>query len=299
MWEIDPREKDARVLRLKIGKILEELEHGLHESGQDGEGIDFLGVRPFQFGDQPSRVDWLLSGRSDEDIDLVVRMFAPERKIAVVVVADLAPSMYVPKAKALYAQGVVELFARSAFCLGGPVCIVGHAERELLSSGWLTDTDALMSFLRLSDNPRLRRSYVERYRSIEAFFAEWRLRNALIVFVSDLRVVDALPMNFLGSINPEKDNVRVAYVMLDEWWGFKPSRHLFPVRHPETESTTFLDMREGGDIHRQVILKEDRLKELRTRGRRYGMHVFTLPLAHEHPLREFDKAWHKHAYLSE
>lgn len=299
MWGIDPREKDARVLRLKIGKILEELEHGFHESRQKGEGLDFLGVRQFESGDQPSRIDWLASGRSDEDTDLVVRMFAPERKISVVVVADLASPMCVPRTKALYAQGIVELFARSTFHLAGHACIVGRSERELISSGWLSDTDALMSFLRCSDHSRLRRAYVEHHQSLSALFAEWRLRNMLIVLVSDLRTADALPMDFLGSVNPEGDNVRVAYVVLDEWCGFQPSHHLLPLRNPGTSRVKFFDMREGGDVHRQVLLKEERLAALRVLGRRQGMHVFTLSLSHERPLHEFDNMWHKCADLSE
>jgi uncharacterized protein (DUF58 family) len=244
-------------------------------------------------GDSPRRVDWKASSRSDDETDLVVREFAPERKVSVLVVADLSPAMEHPKTKAVHAHALVELFARSAFSLGGSSRIIGVTKDGIIASPPLESGDDILLFMRQVDDERMRSKFREPWRNMSTLLAEWKPKNTLVVFVSDLRSMDVIPINAIGVIDRVRQNIEFTCAVLDEWSGFVPSTHMVSLRHAESGVTSYFDLREGGELHRESVKFQERVEKMRSISRRLGMSVHTLPLADERPLAQFMRSWHK------
>ena len=127
MWGVNTRHPIYSALRVQIANIVAEYAHGFALSALRGRGLEFSGLRKFAQGDAPNRVAWKASARLLDDTDLLVRTFTPERKPVVIVVADLSRSMESPQSKAFHAHAMVEMYARSAFLLGGTSYVVGVA----------------------------------------------------------------------------------------------------------------------------------------------------------------------------
>lgn len=293
MWGVDSGSVTSRALRVRIARIADEYAHGFCDSILRGHGVDFLGVRPFEDGDSPRRVDWKASSRTDNDTELVVREFTPERKASVIVIADLGDAMRYPITKAHHAHALVEMFTRSAFVLGGTARIIGVLGDELLASGELTSSDDTILFMGQCDNPKLRRQFRQPYGSLQNLLAEWKLKNTLIVFVSDLRREDVLPIRALRVIDATRQNVESTYAVLGEWSGFTPSANIVTLKNVENGKAEHFDLRHGGEFHRESLKFADRVKQLKTVGRRTGMSVHVLPLTSDRPLAEFMRSWHK------
>lgn len=294
MWKVSKSDPAHLELTYQIGRIIDDNSLGLHRSDTKGRGCEFLGLRPFQQDtDTAEDIDWLASARaSEDDMELVVREFAPERQLRVIVVASEHPSMTHPRLKSLCADAVLRLFAYTAFVENYPFSVVSYGcGEQLLYSGWLSNEEDLDVFLASADDPSRRHSVRAPARTLEEFGSELDAKNTLVIFLSDLSLSDMVPIEQFRSIDTEGRNVRCVTVVLDEWSGFVPSSHLVPVRDPNTGRVAMMDMRPGGGFSREVDAFQGRLRELRRQGSGLGLKTLTVPLADGKPFRSFYKQW--------
>lgn len=293
MWSIEESSSASHKLRLEIGRVLSGFAGGLHRSLIKAEGAELLSLRPYQHGDPLRQIDWMASARlSDDDFNLVTRELAPERSIRVVIIADEGVTMRTPKRKAECAQALVTLFALSAFECGDLVKVVGYNGKDgLVTSKWINNEEGLDTFLCATDHAEKRLGLRAPATSLVALFEDLGLENTLVVVISDLARLSAIPLRELRSIDGGGRNVRMVALVLDEWSGFVPSNNLLVMRHPDTGKTVTMDMRPGGEMERQVSEFHGRVETLKEAGRSLGMHVVPLVLSVERPLVEFARSW--------
>ncbi|OGG44559.1 hypothetical protein A2673_03425 [Candidatus Kaiserbacteria bacterium RIFCSPHIGHO2_01_FULL_50_13] len=264
---------------------------GLERSIARGRGIEFHSMREFQDSDSPRDIDWMASARlSDDDLELVSREFMPEHQIRVLVVADEHASMRYPSKKPLYAEALVELLGRAAHESGNSISVVGVGGEGMIYSGWMSSEEDVRTFLDSADEqkrrPRLRASA----HTFAGLLDELRLKNTLVVFVTDFLELERIPLDALRAINPAQ-NVKSVAVVFDEWSGFAPIESALALRSPEGDAFATLDMRKGGSLEREVNAFRGRVAELKRRGRTCNLSVVTVPLVEEDPLRNFQKQW--------
>ncbi|MDP3645846.1 MAG: DUF58 domain-containing protein [bacterium] len=294
MWGIPRRDETLHDLVLEIGRVVHDFVPGLRKSAEKGRGVEFLGHRPHQPSDTARDVDWMASARlSDDDMDLLTRVYAPERQFRVLVVADESFSMRKPYRKPRYAQALVRLFAESTKTLSDPVAVCGLGGNGMIYSGWLQNEEDLDVFLESADVPKQRRALRPSAATFSELLNEIGLKNLLIVFLTDLVSPERVPLEALRESDPEQ-NVQCVAVVLDEWSGFVPTSHTIVFQHPESGRIATLDLRKGGGVDREVRAFGERLRALRDQGKMLGLSVLTVPLADENPLRSFYKQWERY-----
>ena len=294
MWNHNRRHTaSTRDLFLRIGRAVPDVVLGFERSMARSRGIEFHGLREFQDSDSPRDIDWAASARlSDDDTELMSREFMPEYQIRVLVVADEHTSMRHPAQKPLYASALVKLFGMAAFASENRYKIIGVGGGDVVSSDWMLREDELDAFLADIDEPRQRKALRVYSRTLEASLEEMRLRNTLVVFLTDLCELNRVPLGAIRTIDPAR-NVKSIAVVLDEWSGFAPTSNVLALQDPESSTIATLDMRRGGGVEREVNAFRARLEELKRSGKSCGLAVATVPLVEEDPLRVFCKHWQR------
>ena len=87
--------KQLEVLSIKSKRKFLGRKHGGHVSLKRGHGIEFSDYRKYEIGDDPRHIDWKVFARSDR---LYVKQFQEEQDLAVFIILDASPSMFVPSA---------------------------------------------------------------------------------------------------------------------------------------------------------------------------------------------------------
>lgn len=293
MWNAKNHAASTRDLLLKVERALPDISLGMERSVAKGRGIEFHGLRSFENSDSPRDVDWMASARlSEDDTELVSREFMPEYRIRVLFVADEHLSMCYPALKPLYATALVHLFGRAAFASENEYAVIGAGGESLIFSDWLSREDDLEVFLCVADEARKRRGFGVSARTLVELLDELRLKNTLVVFLTDLAEVERIPLKALRLLEPNR-NVKYTAVVLDEWSGFEPMSHSLALRHPESGRGVSLDMRRGGGMEREARAFDARLRELKAGGKASDLAVATVPLVEENPLRSFEKQWQR------
>jgi uncharacterized protein (DUF58 family) len=85
--------KDLQRLKqfvFKPRRILEGRYAGRHATPQRGHSVEFRDFRPYLPGDEVSRVDWKLYGRTDK---LYIRVYENEAELTITLLVDASPSM--------------------------------------------------------------------------------------------------------------------------------------------------------------------------------------------------------------
>ncbi len=115
-WSIEARdlialEREARALGIRPGRPVSTALAGCHASRFKSRGADYLESRPYQPGDDVRQLDWRVTARTGK---VHTKLFTEERERPVLMLVDLAPSMYFGSRRVLKA----ELAAEAAALLG-------------------------------------------------------------------------------------------------------------------------------------------------------------------------------------
>ena len=291
MWGIDKKDPHLAPLTYAVGRIVNDFSVGLRQSAMKGRGPEFVGYREYDPADSARDIAWPASARLPEDDDVLSYEREPERQVRVLLIADERISMHSPLMKPRYARALVRLFGLSAFENSDPFGVVGVGGEGVIFSGWLSSEGRLDDFLKSASDKRLRRAFRAPSNRLSSLFFELKPQNTIIIFLTDLSEPGAAPIEELRGIDAVRMNATIITVILDEWWGFSPAPHLITMEHPETGKQVVSDMRGGGDLSREVGRFERRVAELKLRGRSLLMKTLRVPLAHEKPLRAFNREW--------
>lgn len=293
MWnikKIGPSSKDLAVVLESVGN---NAPLGFEQSVAKGRGIEFLGLREFQNTDSARDVDWMASARlaGANDVDLVVREFAPEHQIHVLVIADECETMLYPKKKPLHATAILHLLGRATFASENLLAVVGVG-KDTIYSDWLSNEQDLGMFLDSADGAK-RTSLRSPLQTLPELLETLKLKNTLIVFITDLASTNRILLSALNALDLAQ-SITPIVVVLDEWSGFIPTHHAIALQNPENGKIKVFDMRRGGSIEREVYAFHERVRVLRERGKAYGLSVMTVPLVEEWSLKSFYKQWERH-----
>ncbi|HEY4519443.1 MAG TPA: DUF58 domain-containing protein [Candidatus Paceibacterota bacterium] len=293
MWNIQSGKPLPRDVTLALESVRKEISLGFEQSMARGRGIEFLGLREFQEGDSARDVDWMASARQPESVDLVVREFAPEHQIHVLVIADEHETMLYPKKKSACAMAILSLLGRVTFASQNILAVIGIGGPHMIHSGWLSQESDLHAFLDSADKADYRLQLRSSAHTLPELIDELKLKNTLVVFLTDLASLSSMPLESLRGIDSER-SVEVYAVVLDEWSKFIPTRHSIALQNPKDGKVKICDMRRGGAIEREVQAFHERIRVLREYGGACNLSVVTVPLAEKESFQSFYKQWNRH-----
>ena len=101
-------EREARALGIRPGRPVTSALAGSHASRYKSRGADYLESRPYQPGDDVRQLDWRVTARTGK---VHTKLFTEERERPVLMLIDLAPSMYFGSRRVLKAELAAEVAA--------------------------------------------------------------------------------------------------------------------------------------------------------------------------------------------
>lgn len=90
--EVEAVRRQARGLTLRIGRRMRGMAPGVHSTGVRGQGLDFVGHRDYQPGDDFRTIDWNVAARQDRP---AVKVFEHGFAASLMIVVDGSASMHV------------------------------------------------------------------------------------------------------------------------------------------------------------------------------------------------------------
>lgn len=250
--------------RFEIERAKRQILSGFHRSVMSGMGIEFKGLRPYDYSEDLSRVDWVASAKISEDLDeLVSRNFYADKEISVVALLDLRESMrYLPR-KEEHVSLLVWLFACSAFHPRSRdrFRLIGFSESEIYDSSWLGSEDGLEDYfckiLNGEDRP------VGRSEEFSSYLRALTLRDAVVIFISDL-CFSSEEKDFLLGLGAVENNITVLLIILNEWVGIKEYGYVIDMRDPRSGQLRQFDdlaLKEMQRISRECLEKIRKMAE--------------------------------------
>lgn len=106
--ELIALEREARALGIRPGRPVSSVLAGGHASRFKSRGADYLESRPYQPGDDVRQLDWRVTARTGR---VHTKLFTEERERPVLLLVDLAPSMYFGSKRVLKAELAAEIAA--------------------------------------------------------------------------------------------------------------------------------------------------------------------------------------------
>ena len=106
----------VRRIEIRTRRIVTETLAGSYNSAFRGQGMEFAEVREYQPGDDIRNIDWNVSSRSTRpDRPLFVKVFAEERELTVLILADVSASTGFGTGERLKREVMAEVAALLAF----------------------------------------------------------------------------------------------------------------------------------------------------------------------------------------
>jgi uncharacterized protein (DUF58 family) len=105
----------VRRIEIRTRRIVTETLAGTYHSAFRGRGMEFAEVREYQPGDDVRSIDWNVTSRSSRPDALYVKVFAEERELTVMVLADVSGSTAFGTGARLKREIMAELSALVAF----------------------------------------------------------------------------------------------------------------------------------------------------------------------------------------
>ncbi len=264
---------------LRIGKIPLEFRAGIHRSIMSGHGIEFKGLAPFEGSGDFSKIDWVASSRlSDDDSEMVVREFNPEREISIICAIDDTHSMGFPNTKQEIVSFLVSFFASSALKYGDYFQVV-----------FFTDTCVSVSERIVHEDDLRAVSLVVHEQPLVRYLNEEKIRNTLLVIISDCGKNSPFDIDRFHTLGVHTKNIRILMCCLDEWKDAPSHSFEMTVKDPETGDSRILSFRKGADVHTQVRAHEWQFEELSHRCRSLGALCVQIGLL-DNPLKELRRS---------
>ena len=213
---------DINEIELTILRRMRELTMGDHRAMAHGTGFDFVGLRDWQAGDQPSQIDWPQSTLTNFS-PMIVREFEQPSTASVVVVADRSPSTLC----GINGVPIAAAIARAIATIGLSAVFFQDQFGVLTFDGDLTHLQAV--------RPRIGRAHVihclgayEHQRNLQALHvtgslsttvASFMRRTALVPFVSDFLFAD--PESVIRELSQLTSTHDAFVVLIDAAFAFE------------------------------------------------------------------------------
>ncbi|OGZ98980.1 MAG: hypothetical protein A3C07_03830 [Candidatus Sungbacteria bacterium RIFCSPHIGHO2_02_FULL_47_11] len=268
-------QKPSRLVRLEIGRVIEEFKSGIHGSALSGPGVEFHKLREYEPADQLSQIDWMASARiSEDDSEFLSREFLPEREIGVICAIDDSQTMRQLPRKQECATTLMWLFALSAFQFQDKFRLVLFGDEGVRSSDWVYGEEDLERVFWEKSSARL-----------PAFVRDLNPKNTLIVVISDFNQFSVDSVRQLMRVSWSEKNLRSIFFGLDEWTGFRAHAWSASFFDPVSRAIRILRLGRRGDVSEEAKAQEDLFSEVRKIIRPFQIPFISVPLIAE-PLKE-------------